>query len=67
MSGKRRSKTFQQQEPISIGSWLLALITIMAVKLQMFGAETCHVHVKIDRSGHGNNRQKQPSQHAREL
>ena len=39
----------------------------MAVKLQMFGGETCHVHVKVDRAGHGNNRQKYPSQHAREL
>ena len=29
---------------------LLALITIMAVKLQMFGGETCHVHVKVDRA-----------------
>ena len=37
---------------------LLALITIMAVKLQMFGDETCHVHVKVDRASHGNNRQK---------
>ena len=34
------------------------LITITVVKLQMFGGETCHVHVKIDRAGHGNNRQK---------
>ena len=30
----------------------------MAVKLQMFGGETCHVHVKVDRAGHGNNKQK---------
>ena len=37
---------------------LLALITIMAVKLQMFGGETCHVHVKVDHAGHGNNGQK---------
>ena len=37
---------------------LLALITIMAVKLQMFRSETCHVHVKVDHAGHGNNRQK---------
>ena len=37
---------------------LLALITIKAVKRQMFGDETCHVHVKVDRAGHGNNRQK---------
>ena len=26
----------------------LALITMMAVKLQMFGGETCQVHVKVD-------------------
>ena len=26
---------------------LLALITLMAVKLQMFGGETCHVHMKV--------------------
>ena len=39
-------------------SWLLALITLMAVKLQMFGGETCHVHVTVDRGGQGNNRQK---------
>ena len=45
---------------------LLALITIMAVKLQMFGGETCHVHVKVDHAGHGNNGQKS-SQLAREL
>ena len=32
--------------------------TIVAVKLQMFGGETCHVHVKVDHAGHGNNRQK---------
>ena len=32
--------------------------TIMAVKLQIFGGETCHVHVKVDYAGHGNNRQK---------
>ena len=25
-----------------------ALITIMAVKLQMLGGEICHVHVKVD-------------------
>ena len=37
---------------------LLALITVMAVNLQMFGSETCHVHMKVDRAGHGNNRQK---------
>ena len=37
---------------------LLALITVMAVKFQMFGGETCHVHVKVDHAGHGNNRQK---------
>ena len=37
---------------------LLALITIMAVKLQMFRGEICHVHVKVDHAGHGNNRQK---------
>ena len=50
------------------GYWLLALIiTIMAVKLQMFGGETCHVHVEVDRAGHGNNIQKKPSQHAREF
>ena len=29
----------------------------MAVKLQMFGGETCHVHVKVDHAGQGNNRQ----------
>ena len=23
----------------------------MAVKLQMFGGETCHVHVKVDHTG----------------
>ena len=41
------------------GYWLLALIiTIMAVKLQMFGGEACHVHVKVDRADHGNNIQK---------
>ena len=27
-------------------------------KLQMFGGETCHVHVKVDHTGHGNNRQE---------
>ena len=32
--------------------------TIVAVNLQMFGGETCHVHVKVDHAGHGNNRQK---------
>ena len=37
---------------------LLALITMMAVKLQMFGGETGHVHEKVDHAGHGNNRQK---------
>ena len=35
-----------------------ALITIMAVKLQMLGGEICHVHVKVDHAGQGNNRQK---------
>ena len=30
---------------------LLALITKMAVKFQMFGGETCHVHVKVDHGG----------------
>ena len=30
----------------------------VAVKLQIFGGETCHVHVKVDRAGHGNKRQK---------
>jgi len=35
-----------------------ALIIVMAVKLQMFGGETCNVHVKVDHAGHGNNRQK---------
>ena len=30
---------------------LLALITIMAVKFQMFGGETCHVHVKVYHGG----------------
>ena len=53
MSGTHWSKTCQQQE-----YRLLALITIMALKLQMFGGETCHVHVKVDHAGHGNNRQK---------
>ena len=38
--------------------YILALITIMAVKLQIFGDETCHVHVKVDHADHGNNRQK---------
>ena len=37
---------------------LLALITIMAVKLQIFGGETCNVHMKVDHADHGNNRQK---------
>ena len=47
----------ESADQISIGS-AQALITIMAVKLQIFGGETCHVHVKVDRAGHGNNRQK---------
>ena len=34
---------------------LLALITVMAVKLQMFDGETCHVHVKVD---HGSRKQQ---------
>ena len=34
---------------------LLALITIMAVKPQMFGGETRHVHVKVD---HGSRKQQ---------
>ena len=42
-------------------------VTVMAVKLQMFGGETCKVQVKVNHAGHGNNRQKQPSQHAPEL
>ena len=25
---------------------------------QMFGGETCHVHVKVDHASHGSNRQK---------
>ena len=37
---------------------LLEIITIMAVKLQIFGSETCHFHVKVDHAGDGNNRQK---------
>ena len=28
-------------------------------QLQMFGGETCHVHVKVDHEGHGNNRQQE--------
>ena len=39
-----------------------ALITVTAVELQMFGGETCHVHVKVDRAGHENNRKNLPSQ-----
>ena len=34
------------------------LITVTAVKLQMFGGETCQVHVKVDHAGHENDRQK---------
>ena len=33
-----------------------AIIAITAVKLQMFGGETCRVHGKIDRAGQGNSR-----------
>ena len=32
--------------------------TKMTIKLQMFGGEICHVHVKVDHAGHENNRQK---------
>ena len=37
----------------------VALITKTAVKLQMFGGETCHVHVKVDHAGHRKKKQKQ--------
>ena len=36
----------------------VALITKTAVKLQMFGGETCHVHVKVDHAGHGKKKKK---------
>ena len=42
MRGACWSKTCQQCREYQ----LLRLITIMAVKLQIFGGETCHVHVK---------------------
>ena len=46
---------------------LLALITLMVVELQMFGGEICHVHVELDHAGRGNNRQNEPTQHARDF
>ena len=36
----------------------MAANCLTAVKLQMFGGETCHVHVKVDKAGHGKSMQK---------
>ena len=46
------------QKHVNNRSRLVSAPGAKAVKPQMFGGETCHVHVKVDCTGHGNNRQK---------
>ena len=53
--GSKGAKFADQKHVNNRVDWyrFVALITKTAVKLQMFGGETCHVHVKVDHAGYG--------------